>query len=66
LALTDFWLIPEQLNGKRFSDVDDIKSSAKKKCFEQWPKRWEHCKELQRNYFEKFSLTHSLMELSPS
>jgi hypothetical protein len=25
-----------------------------KNCFEQWPKCWEHCKELEGDYFEKF------------
>jgi hypothetical protein len=34
--------------GKRFSDVEDVKF--------MWlrPKRWEHCKELEGDYFEKF------------
>jgi histone-lysine N-methyltransferase SETMAR len=68
LASADFWLFPKLmsvLKGKRFSDVENIKSSVKriltdipvqdfKNCFEQWPKRWEHCKELERYYFEKF------------
>jgi hypothetical protein len=34
LATADFWLFPELksvLKGKRFSDVEDIKSSVKKK-----------------------------------
>jgi hypothetical protein len=51
--------------GKRFSDIEDIKSSVKKmladipvqnfeNCFEQWLKHWEHRKELEGDYFEKF------------
>jgi histone-lysine N-methyltransferase SETMAR len=57
----DFWLFPEHkrvLKGKRSSDVEDIKSSVEKiltdilvqdfkNRFEQLPKRWEHCKELE-------------------
>jgi hypothetical protein len=46
-------------------DVEDIKSSVKntltdisvqdfRKCFEQWLKCWEHCKELGGDYFGKF------------
>jgi histone-lysine N-methyltransferase SETMAR len=62
------WLFPKLksvLNGKCFSDVENIKSSVKKiltdtpvqdfkNCFEQWSKRWEHCKDLEGDYFEKF------------
>jgi histone-lysine N-methyltransferase SETMAR len=58
LAQADFWLFPKLksvLKGKRFSDVEDIKSSVKKiltdipvqdfkNCFELLPKRWEHRK----------------------
>jgi hypothetical protein len=51
--------------GKHFSDAGDIKSPVKKNltdipvqnfktCFEQWPKRWEHCEKLEGDYFEKF------------
>jgi histone-lysine N-methyltransferase SETMAR len=61
LAPADFCLIPKLksvLKGTRFSDIEDIKSSVKKKltdipvqdfknCFEQFAKRWEHCKELE-------------------
>jgi hypothetical protein len=68
LAPADFWLFPKLksvLKGERFLGVGDIKSSVKKmltdipvqdlkKCFEQWPKHWEHCKELEGDYFEKF------------
>jgi hypothetical protein len=25
-----------------------------KNCSQQWPKSWEHCKELEGDYFEKF------------
>jgi hypothetical protein len=53
------------LKAKRFSDFENIKSPVGKKltdipvqdfknCFEQWQKRWEHCKELEGDYFEKF------------
>jgi hypothetical protein len=63
LASADFWLFLELkcvLRGKRFSVVEDIKSSVKKKnlraslfkifknCFEQWPEHWE----LEGDYFE--------------
>jgi hypothetical protein len=52
--------------GKRFSEVEIIKSSVKhfftdiplqdfKICCEQWPKRWEYYKELKRDYFLKNS-----------
>jgi hypothetical protein len=68
LAPTDFWLFPKLkslLKGKRSSDAENIKSPVKKKltdipvkdfknCFKQWPKRWEHRKELEGDYFEKF------------
>jgi histone-lysine N-methyltransferase SETMAR len=69
LAPAVLWLYPKLksvLKGKRFSDVEDIKSSVKniltdipvqdlkKKTFEQSPKRWEHCKELKGDCFEKF------------
>jgi transposase len=60
LAPADFWLFPKLksvLNGKRFSDAEDIKLSVKKiladipvqnfkNHFEQWLKHWEYCKEL--------------------
>jgi hypothetical protein len=49
-----FQKLKSLLKGKRFSNVEDIKSSVKKKngipvwdfknCFQQWPKRWEYCK----------------------
>jgi hypothetical protein len=53
------------LKGKRFSDVEDIKSLTRKmcadipvqdfkNCFEQWPKRWQHCEELEGDYFVTF------------
>jgi hypothetical protein len=68
LAPADIWLFPELksvLKGKRFADVEDVKSSVKniltdipvqdfKNCFEQWQKRLEHCKESDGEYFEKF------------
>jgi hypothetical protein len=68
LAPADFWLLPKLksvLKGKRFLDTEDIKSSVQKiltdipvqvfkNCFEPWPKHWEHCKELEGQYFEKF------------
>jgi hypothetical protein len=68
LTPADFWLFPKLksvLKGKRFSNVEDIKSSAKKmlteipvedfkNCSEQWLKGWKHCKELQGDYGEKF------------
>jgi hypothetical protein len=68
LAPADFWLFPKLksvLKGKRFLDVEDIKSSVKKfltdipvqdskNCFEQWPKHWEHRKESEGDYFGKF------------
>jgi histone-lysine N-methyltransferase SETMAR len=67
LAATDFWLFPKLksgLKGKRFSDVEDIKSSVIKilagtpvydfkKSFEQWPKPWGNCKALEGEHFEK-------------
>jgi hypothetical protein len=51
------------LKGKRFLGIEDVKSSVKKKlrdipiqgfknCFEQWPKPWGHCKELEEDHFE--------------
>jgi hypothetical protein len=51
--------------GKRFSEVEDIKSSVKQiladipvqdfeNCFEGRLKHWEHCKKLERDYIEKF------------
>jgi hypothetical protein len=61
----DFCLFPELkgvLKGKRFSDVEQIKSVKKKfnkhlcsdlKTFEQWSKLWEHCKELEGDYFKQ-------------
>jgi hypothetical protein len=68
LAPADFWLFPNLksvLKIKSFLDVEDIKSSVKKfltdipvqdfkNCFEQWLKRWEHCTELEGDYFENF------------
>jgi hypothetical protein len=52
------------LKGKRFSDAEDNESSAEKNsdipvldfknCLEQWLKRWEHCKEMEGDYFEKY------------
>jgi hypothetical protein len=53
LAPADFW------------DVENMKSCVKKKfghirvqnlkrCFRQWLKHWEHCKELEGDCFEKF------------
>jgi hypothetical protein len=73
LVPDDFWLFPKLksvLKGKRFSDVEDINSSVKKiltdipvqdfkNCFEQWPKRQEHCKELEGDYFEKFYVANT-------
>lgn len=70
LTPADFWLFPNLkrvLKEKRFSDVEDIKSSAKEKkrhipiqvfenCFQQWPKHWVHCKELEGDQFEKFNV----------
>jgi hypothetical protein len=67
LSPADFWLLPKLKNvlkRKRFSDAEDIKSRVKKiltdiplkdfeNCFQQWPKRWEHSKELEGDYFEK-------------
>jgi hypothetical protein len=52
------------LKAKCFSDTENIKPSVKKimtdiliqdikNCSEQWPKHWEHCKELEGEYFEK-------------
>jgi hypothetical protein len=34
--------------------LTDIPVQDFKNWFEQWPKRWEHCKELEGDYFEKF------------
>jgi hypothetical protein len=34
--------------------LTDISVQDFKNCFEQWPKRWEHCKEFAGEYFEKF------------
>jgi hypothetical protein len=53
------------LKEKCLLDVEDSKSSVKKiltdipvhdfkNCVEQWLKCWEHCKELEGHYFEKF------------
>jgi histone-lysine N-methyltransferase SETMAR len=72
LAPADFCLFSELrsvLKGKRFLDVEDIKSRVKKilrdipvqdfkNCFEQWPKHWEHYEELEGDYFEKFSFAN--------
>jgi hypothetical protein len=51
------------LKGKCFSDIEDVKYSVKNvltdipvqdfnNCFEQSIKHWEHCKELEGDYFE--------------
>jgi hypothetical protein len=61
LAPAKFWLFPKLysvLKGKRFSDVEDIKSSVKKMLTdipiqdfkissEYWLKQCEHCTELE-------------------
>jgi transposase len=61
LAPADFWLFPKLksvLKRKHFLYVEDIQSSVEniftyipvqefKNCFEQWPKCWENCKELE-------------------
>jgi histone-lysine N-methyltransferase SETMAR len=68
LAPADIWLFPKLksvLKGKRFSDLVNITSYVKKvltdipvqdfkNYFEQRPKHWEHCKNLEGGYFEKF------------
>jgi hypothetical protein len=68
LAPADLRLFPKLkslLKGKHFLDIEDIKSSVKKNvdrhfcsgfknCFEQWPKCWEHCKELEGEYSDMF------------
>jgi hypothetical protein len=51
--------------GEHLSDFEDNRSSVKKiladvpvqgfeNCVEQWLKHWEHSKELEGDYFEKF------------
>jgi hypothetical protein len=73
LAPADFWLfakLKSVLKGKPFLDIDDIKSSVKKIlegipvqdfkiCFEQWPKHWENCKELEGDYLKNSRLLTS-------
>jgi hypothetical protein len=67
LSPADFWLFPKLksvLKRKCFSDVDirsaveklltDIPIEDFKNCFEHWPECWEHCKELEGDYFKKF------------
>jgi hypothetical protein len=68
LLPADFWLfskLKSMLKGKYFWDIEDIKSSVKriltdipvqvfKSCLEQWPKHWEHYKELGGDSFKKF------------
>jgi transposase len=68
LAPADFWLFPKLksvLKGKRFLVIENIKSfvgkiidiipvQGFKNCLKQWPKHWEHCKELEGDYFEMF------------
>jgi hypothetical protein len=64
LAPADFWLFPKLKSvpkGKQFSTLRALNHLQKKLTFlvrilktsEQWPKRWEHCKELEGGYFEK-------------
>jgi histone-lysine N-methyltransferase SETMAR len=73
LAPTVFWMFPRfksVLKGKHFSVVEDITSSMKeiltdilvqdfKNYFEQWVKRWEHCKVLEGDYFETFYVANT-------
>jgi hypothetical protein len=33
--------------------LTDIPVQDFKNCFGKWPKCWEHCKELEEDYFEK-------------
>jgi hypothetical protein len=50
------------LKGKHFFGINssvkkiltDIPVQDFKNCFEQWPKCWERCKELEGEYFEMF------------
>lgn len=32
--------------------------SGFKYCSEQWPKRWEHCEEVERDHFKKFEVAN--------
>jgi hypothetical protein len=63
------------LKKTHFLDADDIKSSVKKiltdipvqdfkNCFEQWPKHWEHDKQLEGDYFEKLCGHRNLLGVS--
>jgi hypothetical protein len=67
LAPADFWLFPKLksvLKGKHYLDVEDINPinifltdipvQVFINCFEQWPKFWVHCKELEGDCFIKF------------
>ena len=66
MAPCDFFLFPKikrTLKGRRFTDIDDIKSASLKelkalpkiefkKCFEDWKKRWHKCIISNGDYFE--------------
>jgi hypothetical protein len=38
--------------------LTDIPIQDFKNCFEQWLKRWERCKELEGDYFEKIQVSN--------
>jgi hypothetical protein len=66
VAPNDFFLFPkieEILKGRHFDDIDDIRSNTTaalkvipqnqfQNCFEGWTRRWHHCINSQRRYFE--------------
>lgn len=66
LAPCDFFLFPKVkkvMKGRRFDDVDDIKTNTTKelqaipkedfqKCYLQWQERWRKCIHSQGEYFE--------------
>jgi hypothetical protein len=69
LATCDFFLFPRmksKLKGRRFQDVTEIQEqsltvlnaipkSQFQRCFQQWQKRWTHCINSERRYFEGIS-----------
>ena len=66
LASSEFFLFPkikEILKGRRFDDIDDIRSNTTaalkvipqnqfQNCFEGWTRRWHRCIASQGEYFE--------------
>ena len=71
MAPCDFFLFPKikrTLKGRRFTAIDDIKSTSLKelkaipkiefeKCFEDWKKRWHKCIISNWDYFEGDNIT---------